>query len=201
MAPGLLTSSYPGGAGYAAAGQHAKLGGHAQGLEDVGADAAKGEVAVRLEVVAPAAAGGNKLKGSAAASGPGASELGSGAAAISMFSEQEVHGEVEALVPLLGSLAADWQKRIGGMARLEGVALGCVAAQPSLLEPLGEALRALREPLSKQLEDRRSAVNKQVCQTLSVLARIYGNRFQDHAMHFLPVLFRVLPITIQVRDK
>jgi hypothetical protein len=49
-----------------------------------------------------------------------------------------------------------------------------------------------------QVEDRRSAVNKQACATLALLSTIYGLKFQDHAIYFLPVLFKVLPITVLV---
>ena len=34
---------------------------------------------------------------------------------------------------------------------------------------------------------------------LSVLSAMMGLKFQDHAVYFLPVVFRVLPITVQVR--
>jgi hypothetical protein len=50
----------------------------------------------------------------------------------------------------------------------------------------------------KQLEDRRSAVSKQACQTLSALSDIYGLRFQELLLHYLPVLLRNVPITVQV---
>ena len=49
-----------------------------------------------------------------------------------------------------------------------------------------------------QIEDRRSSVNKQACYTLSTLSALLGPRFQDHAAYFLPTLFKVLPITVQV---
>ena len=41
-------------------------------------------------------------------------------------------------------------------------------------------------------------MNKQACYTLSALSALLGPRFQDHAAFFLPTLFKVLPITVQV---
>lgn len=42
---------------------------------------------------------------------------------------------------------ADWQQRIAGMVRLEGLAKG----NPGMLDTLLEALRMLKDPLSKQV--------------------------------------------------
>jgi len=53
----------------------------------------------------------------------------------------------------------------------------------------------------KQVEDRRSAVSKQACQTLAALSRLYGLRFQDLLLYYVPVLLRIVPITVQVRRR
>ena len=67
----------------------------------------------------------------------------------------------------------------------------CTAAAPNIALLL----------LSTQVEDRRSSVSKQACQLLSTLSSVLGLRFQEQLAHFLPVLFKVLPITVQVKGK
>lgn len=46
---------------------------------------------------------------------------------------------------------------------------------------------------------RRSAVSRQACHVISVMAQSLGTRFEGLAMAFLPVLFKVLVITVQVQ--
>ncbi len=58
---------------------------------------------------------------------------------------------------------------------------------------------ARRRHRHAQVEDRRSAVSKQACQLLGTLSAVLGLRFQELMMHMMPVLVRVLPITVQVR--
>lgn len=45
-----------------------------------------------------------------------------------------------------------------------------------------------------QVQDRRSAVNKQACSTLAALSLVFGTRFVEHAIYFLPLVFSVLPL-------
>ena len=45
---------------------------------------------------------------------------------------------------------------------------------------------------------RRSAVSRQACHLLCVLAATLGARFEPLALAFLPALFKVLVITVQV---
>ncbi|KAJ9519960.1 hypothetical protein QJQ45_014686 [Haematococcus lacustris] len=114
---------------------------------------------------------------------------------IYVTSDKELAAELDAMVTPLNGTVVDWQQRISHMQRLEGLALGCV---PGMLEPLNECLKGLRDSMSKQLEDRRSAVEKQACMTLGLLSAVLGLRFQEHLVYYLPVLFKILPITVQV---
>jgi CLIP-associating protein 1/2 len=54
---------------------------------------------------------------------------------------------------------------------------------------------------SPSLPRRRSAVSRQACHLLEVLAQDLGVRFEPFAAIFVPVLFRVLVITVQVRRR
>jgi CLIP-associating protein 1/2 len=120
---------------------------------------------------------------------------GSITAPIHVASEQDLASELGGMVVPLTGTVADWQQRVGLLQRLQGLALGCT---PHLLEPLVEGLRQLREPLVSQVEDRRSAVSKLACAALATMSSVLGSRFAEHLLYFLPVLFRILPITVQV---
>jgi hypothetical protein len=110
-------------------------------------------------------------------------------------SERELVSELGDMVVPLSGTVVDWSARMQLMQRLQALATGC---PPHLHDALVEALKGLREPLARQLEDRRSTISKQACQTLSTLAEVLGGRFAECLLHFLPVLARVLPITVQV---
>lgn len=77
----------------------------------------------------------------------------------------------------------------------------CLCAIPLLNQHCSHhhCYRILRDPMVKQVEDRRSAVSKQACLTLGALSDLYGLRFENLVLHYLPVLLRIVPITVQVR--
>eukprot|EP00798_Chlamydomonas_sp_ICE-L_P015140 gene15140-21200_t len=115
-------------------------------------------------------------------------------AGVPLGSERELLAEFESAASVLKSLAADWQVRIATMARVEGI----VSTNPGMMDAITEGFKMLKIPFSVQLEDRRSSVSKRSCQSLSAIAGFMGLRFTDSMLHFLPVLFTVLPITVKV---
>jgi hypothetical protein len=175
----------------------------------------EGDVTAQVDVNPPQASTQQPRKGVVGAARPGgfrdvsvgaaysnapapASSVSGDEAAPSVYvgSERELTAELEAASTVLASLAADWQVRVAAIARVEGVVRG----SPALHDLMPEALRVLRGPMTAQLEDRRSAVSKQACKSLSSITGLLGLRFQDHVVNFLPVLFKVLPITVQVSE-
>lgn len=115
---------------------------------------------------------------------------------IAVASDRDLVAELKDMeVPLSGT-SHDWQERIKLMYKLVGLAKGC---PPALYDVLTDALKGLKDPLIKQVEDRRSAVSKVACFTLGQLSSVLGLRFHEHLLQFMPVLIKVLPITIQVR--
>lgn len=61
------------------------------------------------------------------------------------------------------------------------------------------ALFSLKDLIAVQLADRRSAVVKQACHLLTVLAGAMGGGFEQFADYILPHLFPVVKITVKVR--
>eukprot|EP00803_Ostreobium_quekettii_P000644 evm.model.scf_83.8 EVM.evm.TU.scf_83.8 scf_83:153419-159961(+) len=108
-------------------------------------------------------------------------------------SEKELKNELDKILTDLGA-SIDWNKRLNALLRLEGMLSGSAPSFPSC----AELLRPVKDPLTAQINDRRSAVSRQACHVLGVMAASLGSRFELLAVHFLPVLFKVLIITIQV---
>ncbi|GBF89721.1 hypothetical protein Rsub_02891 [Raphidocelis subcapitata] len=118
------------------------------------------------------------------------------APALAVACERELRSEIDRITSTLaGGTAADWQKRIGAMLRLEGLVNGGAAGFD---ESFDECVRPLREAVGEQLLDRRSAVSRQACHLLGVLSRAMGPRFDAFAGAMVPHLFKVLVITVQV---
>ena len=61
-------------------------------------------------------------------------------------------------------------------------------------------LPALPPPRCLQMQDRRSAVSRQACHAVGVLASACGSGFEPFAVHLLPVVLKTLAMGIQVRS-
>ncbi|XP_008810808.1 CLIP-associated protein-like isoform X1 [Phoenix dactylifera] len=112
---------------------------------------------------------------------------------IKVYSEKELIREIEkitsALVP-----EKDWSLRIAAMQRVEGLVFGGAADYPSF--PM--LLKQLVTPLSAQLSDRRSSIVKQACHLLCLLSKELLGDFEACAEMFIPVLFKLVVITVLV---
>ncbi|XP_049408787.1 CLIP-associated protein-like isoform X1 [Solanum stenotomum] len=112
---------------------------------------------------------------------------------IKVYSEKELVREFEnigsTLVP-----EKDWSVRIAAMQRVEALVIGGAADYPcfrGLLKQLGG-------PLSTQLADRRSSIIKQACHLLNFLSKELLGDFEACAEMFIPVLFKLVVITVLV---
>ncbi|KAH0750668.1 hypothetical protein KY290_029900, partial [Solanum tuberosum] len=112
---------------------------------------------------------------------------------IKVYSEKELIREFEnigsTLVP-----EKDWSVRIAAMQRVEALVIGGAADYPcfrGLLKQLGG-------PLSTQLADRRSSIIKQACHLLNFLSKELLGDFEACAEMFIPVLFKLVVITVLV---
>ncbi|GBF91808.1 hypothetical protein Rsub_04913 [Raphidocelis subcapitata] len=119
---------------------------------------------------------------------------------ISVASERELASHLDRVAAVFAITnatgGAEWTDRIGAMLTLEGLARGgAAAAHP---EAFDDALRALRQRLAEQLLDRRSAVSRQACHLLGVLSESLGQRLDGFVAAVLPMLFKLLIITVQV---
>ncbi|KAJ7546016.1 hypothetical protein O6H91_08G020300 [Diphasiastrum complanatum] len=112
---------------------------------------------------------------------------------IAVYSEKELSREIERIA---GTLAPeqDWSVRMAAMRRMEALVAGGASDYASF----AVLLRQLVGPLSVQLGDRRSSIVKQACHLLSTLSRELLADFEPCAESFIPVLLKLVIITVQV---
>ena len=125
---------------------------------------------------------------------------------VTVRSEAEMKQELESIRQRLGS-TTDWAERIQALLRLEGLIRGGAAERWS---SFFEGLKPLRDPLvaqvpsvvtsttsscsdcpGVQISDRRSAVSRQACHIVAILAVCAGQKFEPFALFFIPVITKV----------
>uniref|UniRef100_A0A5B7AGT6 Putative CLIP-associated protein isoform X1 n=1 Tax=Davidia involucrata TaxID=16924 RepID=A0A5B7AGT6_DAVIN len=112
---------------------------------------------------------------------------------IKVYSEKELIREFEKISSTLVP-DKDWSIRIGAMQRVEGLVIGGAADYPCFRG----LLKQLVGPLSTQLSDRRSSIVKQACHLLNFLSKELLGDFEACAEMFIPVLFKLVVITVLV---
>lgn len=112
---------------------------------------------------------------------------------IKVYSEKELIREFEKVASILVP-EKDWSVRIGAMQRVEGLVIGGATDYPCFRG----LLKQLIGPLSTQLADRRSSIVKQACHLLNFLSKELLGDFESCAEMFIPVLFKLVVITVLV---
>ncbi|KAL3531151.1 hypothetical protein ACH5RR_010473 [Cinchona calisaya] len=112
---------------------------------------------------------------------------------IKVYSEKELVREFEKIASTLVP-DKDWSIRIAAMQRVEGLVFGGATDYPCFRG----LLRQLVGPLSTQLSDRRSSIVKQACHLLNFLSKELLGDFEACAEMFIPVLFKLVVITVLV---
>ncbi|KAK4773433.1 hypothetical protein SAY87_028452 [Trapa incisa] len=112
---------------------------------------------------------------------------------VKVYSEKELVREFEKIASTLVP-EKDWSIRIAAMQRVEGLVVGGAAEYPCFLG----FLKQLIGPLNSQLSDRRSSIVKQACHLLCFLSKELLGDFEACAEMFIPVLFKLVVITVLV---
>nr|GLL33242.1 CLIP-associated protein-like [Ipomoea trifida] len=112
---------------------------------------------------------------------------------IKVYSEKELIREFEKIASTFVP-DKDWSIRIAAMQRVEGLVIGGAADYPCFRG----LLKQLVGPLSTQLSDRRSSIVKQACHLLNFLSKELLGDFEACAEMFIPVLFKLVVITVLV---
>ncbi|KAJ1387222.1 Vacuole morphology and inheritance protein 14, Fab1-binding region [Sesbania bispinosa] len=112
---------------------------------------------------------------------------------IKVYSDKELVREIEKIASTLVP-EKDWSIRIAAMQRVEGLVLGGATDHPCFRG----LLKQLVGPLSTQLSDRRSSIVKQACHLLCFLSKELLGDFEACAEMFIPVLFKLVVITVLV---
>eukprot|EP00752_Nemacystus_decipiens_P012648 g11203.t1 len=107
---------------------------------------------------------------------------------VAVYTERDVRREVEAAKMGLEH-GSDWQKWVSAMRRLAGVALGGGGSEfPALLVGLVRA--SVHEMVGHKVSENRSAVAREACRCVAVLARCLTEHFGLLAELWLPELIR-----------
>ncbi|KAM7252853.1 hypothetical protein ACFE04_025471 [Oxalis oulophora] len=112
---------------------------------------------------------------------------------VNIYSEKELVREIEKIASTLVP-EKDWSVRITAMQRAEALVIGGAAEYPSF----PTLLKQLVTPLTTQLSDRRSSIVKQACHLLCFLSKELLGDFEACAEIFIPVLFKLVVITVLV---
>ncbi|KAL3850037.1 hypothetical protein ACJIZ3_011919 [Penstemon smallii] len=112
---------------------------------------------------------------------------------IKVYSEKELIREFEKIASTLVP-EKDWSIRIAAMQRVEALVIGGAVDYPCFRG----LLKQLVGPLSIQLSDRRSSIVKQACHLLNFLSKELLGDFEACAEMFIPVLFKLVVITVLV---
>ncbi|KAG7983333.1 hypothetical protein I3843_04G100600 [Carya illinoinensis] len=112
---------------------------------------------------------------------------------IKVYSEKELIREIEKIASTLVP-EKDWSIRIAAMQKVEGLVSGGATDYPCFRG----LLKQLVGPLSTQLSDRRSSIVKQACHLLCFLSKELLGDFEACAEMFIPVLFKLVVITVLV---
>ncbi|XP_010548720.1 PREDICTED: CLIP-associated protein-like isoform X2 [Tarenaya hassleriana] len=112
---------------------------------------------------------------------------------IKVYSEKELIREFEKISSILVP-DKDWSIRIAAMQRIESLVAGGAADYPCFRG----LLKQLVGSLSTQLSDRRSSIVKQACHLLCFLSKELLGDFESCAEVFIPVLFKLVVITVLV---
>ncbi|KAJ3706355.1 hypothetical protein LUZ61_010060 [Rhynchospora tenuis] len=112
---------------------------------------------------------------------------------IKVYSEKELIREFEKIASTLVP-EKDWSLRIAALQRVEALVYGGAMDYPSFVV----LLKQLVQPLCTQLSDRRSSIVKQACHLLNMLSKELLGDFEACAEIFIPVLFKLVVITVLV---
>ncbi|EOY05437.1 CLIP-associated protein, putative isoform 1 [Theobroma cacao] len=112
---------------------------------------------------------------------------------VTLYSEKELIREMEKIACMLMA-ENDWSVRIAAMQQVQALVIGG-AVDYLCFHAL---LKQLVAPLCTQLSDRRLSIVKQACHLLSFLSKELLGDFEACAEMFVPVLFKLVVITVLV---
>ncbi|KAG6556657.1 hypothetical protein Mapa_001598 [Marchantia paleacea] len=118
---------------------------------------------------------------------------------IRVYSDKELTKEVEKAAAML-TPEQDWSVRISAMQKIEGLVAGGATEYSCFMS----LMKQLVPPLTIQLSDRRSSIVKQArvrvaaCHLLNMISKDLLQDFEPFAEAFIPVLFKMVVITVLV---
>lgn len=135
---------------------------------------------------------------------------GSGISPMVCNNEKDLHMEIDKIREVLSNKKGDWNKRVDSLRDIQALVGGGASYLPNfipLLHSIKEAIATQVCPqnnyfaftiFSPQVTDLRSAIVKEACATISILAKAMRDFFEPFADFFIPILLKLTIVTIEV---
>lgn len=114
---------------------------------------------------------------------------------VNVKSLHELQDALDDIKVALADTTENWQARMQHMMKLEGIVLG----NSRRYDALASCLNHMKTCFIEQVLDRRSAVSRQACHLLTVISEHMGSSADGIVEHLVPVLFKVVVISVQVQ--
>ena len=114
---------------------------------------------------------------------------------IFVTSSHDLQSRLDAIKAALYDTSENWHSRMEHMVELEAIIVG----NAKHFDSLAVMLNQMKGCFIEQVLDRRSAVSRQACHLLTVLAENLGSAADNIVEHIIPVLFKVVVISVQVQ--
>lgn len=114
---------------------------------------------------------------------------------IHLKSSHDLQNALEDIKEALMDTTEKWQSRMDYMMKLEGIILG----NGKKYDLLPQMLNHMKTCFIEQVLDRRSAVSRQACHLLTLLSEHMGSAADNIVEHLVPILFKVVVISVQVQ--
>mmetsp|Transcript_48076 Transcript_48076/g.112371 ORF Transcript_48076/g.112371 Transcript_48076/m.112371 type:complete len:792 (-) Transcript_48076:82-2457(-) len=112
--------------------------------------------------------------------------------------DRELQRELDGIQRTLADQKGDWKGRMKALQQLQGIVLASSESTTFSGRDFAQHTARIREPLVAQVQDLRSAIVREACSVLFLLAQVLGSDFEPFALAALPLLFKATFVAIAV---
>jgi len=112
--------------------------------------------------------------------------------------DRELQRELDGIQRTLADQKGDWKQRMKALQQLQGIVLASSESTSFSGRDFAQHAVRIREPLVAQVQDLRSAIVREACSVLFLLAQVLGSDFEPFALAALPLLFKATFVAIAV---
>lgn len=113
---------------------------------------------------------------------------------VNIYNERDLTKEMDAIANILSNEKADWKPKCDSLIKLQGMIYAGAYQYESFVPLIGK----MKAHISSQLLNLRSALCKEACNAVAIMAIALQNGFEGLAEFFIPVLFKMIINTVNV---